>query len=285
MRTSCVAHPPDEPLIVIHQWQVDMCDGDTCAAALMSFFEYWHNIKVAQSSKAAEANKVAEQHGEEGTQDESLWQWHNEKALVAGLVGLYSADKIATSLKSLARLGAVTISTNPNARYKFDRTRFFMFHPEVCNDWLSDNRNIGNRQPENRPPSPIFRSPSPENRSPSPLQRSAITETTTETTAKTTPETTTTGPPAQGQAYPADFEQFWGNWPAMAGRTKGSKSETYGVWAKMKPAERRAALSAEGPYSQLAAVKKEGGRYVPAPVVWLRGRRWETVDEEVEREA
>ena len=80
-RTSCIRHPESEPVLVIHQWQVRACDGNTCAAALLSFFEYWHNIKVEHRLKAAEANDIAEQHGEARSQDETLWQFHTEEQL------------------------------------------------------------------------------------------------------------------------------------------------------------------------------------------------------------
>ena len=46
MRTSCITHPPKDPLIMIRQWQVALCEGNTTAAALLSFFEYWHNLLV-----------------------------------------------------------------------------------------------------------------------------------------------------------------------------------------------------------------------------------------------
>ena len=46
-----------------------LCDNHHCAAALLSFFEYWHNVKLEQRQQAEHANRVARQHGEEGTQD------------------------------------------------------------------------------------------------------------------------------------------------------------------------------------------------------------------------
>jgi|GEM_PF-7004657 len=141
MRASCVAHPPKERLIILREWQVEACDGDRCAGLLLSFFEYWHNIKLEQSRKARESNDVAEKHGDERTQDESLYQFHTEKQLEEGLLGLYKRTKIKKSLEKLERLGYISIHNNPNPKYRFDRTRHFLFHSDAVNVFLA-NRGI-----------------------------------------------------------------------------------------------------------------------------------------------
>lgn len=46
MNNTCIQHPTRDPLIVIRQWQLDFCESNHCAAALLSFFEYWHNIRL-----------------------------------------------------------------------------------------------------------------------------------------------------------------------------------------------------------------------------------------------
>ena len=167
MKTSCINHPANEPLIMIRQWQVDACDGNHCAAALLSFFEYWHNIRRETSEKAGHVARQAEKHGEElpylpafGT-----WlQWHNEDELSAGLLDLYGRTKIAESLKLLERKGFLEIHKNPNPRYVFDKTRHFLFREDKINDWLKtyNPRTInrrrqtkkGRQQAENSAPIP-----------------------------------------------------------------------------------------------------------------------------------
>ena len=54
-RSSCISHPDGERLILIRKWQLEACGKDACAAALLNLFEYWHNIKVEQSSQARSA--------------------------------------------------------------------------------------------------------------------------------------------------------------------------------------------------------------------------------------
>lgn len=64
MKTSCISHPEKQALILAREWQIKFCDGDLCAAALMSYFEYWHNIQLAMQEKNYQANNIAEAHGQ-----------------------------------------------------------------------------------------------------------------------------------------------------------------------------------------------------------------------------
>lgn len=138
MRTSCVQHPAAEPLIIIRQWQVEACGGNHCAAGLLSFFEYWHNIKQEQSAKARQANDVAEKHGDQRSQDESVVQWHNSRELESGLLGLFGKMKIAEAIELLKGKGFIRVFRNPNPRYKFDATKHFVFESDRVNEWLAN---------------------------------------------------------------------------------------------------------------------------------------------------
>jgi hypothetical protein len=94
MRNSCITYPERESLIVIRQSQVEFCEGNFCAAALMSFLEYWHNIKLDMAPKNAFMNKVSVNHGEVAVHDESLLQFHSMQELSEGMMGLYGISKI-----------------------------------------------------------------------------------------------------------------------------------------------------------------------------------------------
>jgi len=139
MRSSCVSYPEHEPLLLIRKSQLRICDGDHCAAALLSFFEHWHNVKLAQQGQAAHANRVAEQHGEEGMQDMTLLVYQTEEGLERGLLGLYGRSTIRKSLRLLLTKGFLTIHTNPNPRYRFDKTHYFQFHPDKVSAQLLEN--------------------------------------------------------------------------------------------------------------------------------------------------
>jgi len=108
-----------------------LCDGNHCAAALLSFFGHWHNHKLANREQAMHANRIARLHGEEGKQDTSLLQFQNESAIEEGLLGLYGRKTIRVALDLLIEKGFVTVHKNPTTRYRFDHTRYFLFHPEA----------------------------------------------------------------------------------------------------------------------------------------------------------
>src|SRR5262245_53255762 len=112
MRTSCISWLRDEPLILIRRSQLQLCDGNHCAAALMSYFEYWHNIKLGHQSQAEQANRMSQQHGETGVQDTSLLQFHTEAAMEEGLLGLYGRKTMRKAIDMLVDKGFVTICKN-----------------------------------------------------------------------------------------------------------------------------------------------------------------------------
>jgi hypothetical protein len=169
-RTSCVRHPERDPFVTIRSWQVRACEGNHCAAALLSLFEHWHNIKMDDQGQAIHANQVAEQHGEIGGQNVTLLQWHNEAGLESQLLGLYKRDTIRKAVNMLAEKGFITLHKNPNPRFHFDQTRYILFCPEICSQVIEslDQGKIGDASPKNPSPSPKNRLPSPKNPSTSP---------------------------------------------------------------------------------------------------------------------
>ncbi len=187
MKTTCLNHPVQEKLIIIREWQLNFCGGDACEAALISFFEYWHNIKLEQRQKNKKANDIAELHGDSRSQDESLLQFHTEEDLEKGIL-IFKKDKIRTGIKNLQNKGVITVTKNPNPKYTFDRTKFFLFNPRVCNEWLKKyylESNEGRKKAcqNTMPDQRKIVDASPKNPSPSPKNRgSIITEITTEIT-------------------------------------------------------------------------------------------------------
>jgi hypothetical protein len=129
MKSQCVAYPEDEPLVLIRASQVRICDGNHCAAALLSYFGYWHSNRTGNVKQAEHANKMAALHGEIGTQDTRLLQYHTEEEIEEGLLQLYGRKTIRVALALLVSKGFLSLHENPNPRYRFDRTHYFLFHP------------------------------------------------------------------------------------------------------------------------------------------------------------
>src|SRR5271166_3533620 len=122
--TSCVRHPANARFLKVYQWQIDFCDGNTCAAALLSHFEFCHNWKLAHLAEARLR----------GVRDsEILWQWHTNAELEKSVI-FYKRDKITEGIRLLESKGVIELHVNPAS--VSDRTRFFLFLPEVVNEWI-----------------------------------------------------------------------------------------------------------------------------------------------------
>jgi hypothetical protein len=146
MKTSCIPHLPNDPLIIIRKAQVEFCGGNACAAALMSFFEYWHNIKVAMAPKNDFMNDIAEEHGEPRCHDTSLYQFHNMTELGNGIIGLYGISSIKRAIRLLVDKKIISEHKNPIEIYGFDYAIYYLFHPETYSLWLND-RTVKNNGP------------------------------------------------------------------------------------------------------------------------------------------
>jgi len=201
MKNSCISYPERESLIIIRKSQVEFCNGNVCAAALMSFFEYWHNIKLDMSPKNAQMNNVALTNGQPACHDESLYQFHTMDELSTGIMGIYKRDAITSARKLLKELGIISEHRNPSDRYKFDNTIYYLFHPEIFIQWLSTRYNVkpSYQYTENLQQSSENRLQSTEKRRPESEKRGTITETTTEISIETTTDIKTR---AKAQSQP-----------------------------------------------------------------------------------
>lgn len=132
MRTGCISHPANERLLIIREWQVEFCKGDRVAAALLSFFEYWHSIKLATNER----------------RETSLYQHHTENQLIEGIFGIGKKDTIRRAINFLESTKCITIHSNPDPspKAKLDRKRFFLLHPEVLTQYIFE-RSTENRSP------------------------------------------------------------------------------------------------------------------------------------------
>lgn len=129
---SCINHPKEEPILVLHDWQTEFCDYDEVAVGLISIFEYWHNIKLKkQRGKPKKLRRITD-----------LYQFHSEKSLIRKLLFITKTPAcIRRSIAFLVKKGVITIHKNPSKNYAFDRTRHFLFHPDAVNNWLKKREN------------------------------------------------------------------------------------------------------------------------------------------------
>ena len=156
--------------------------------------------------KNAALNVIAEDHGEIGCQDTSLYQFHTMTDLSKGIMGLYGISKIKEARKLLVEKGIISEHKNPSKRYQFDHTIYYLFHPETYSKWLNDRfvktndsiqSKLTNRQLKNNDRSVENNDRSVENNDSSVENNGTITEITTENTSENTSEIKTNTPRAR----------------------------------------------------------------------------------------
>lgn len=112
MKTSCVAHPENEPLIIVRRWQVQACDGDFCAAELLSFFEQKHDILTLKTPLP-----------------------FTEKQLEDGILNSYGRKAIRRSLARLEKIGFIKVEKDPFRA----NCHLFTFCDSALNGWIKAN--------------------------------------------------------------------------------------------------------------------------------------------------
>ncbi len=137
MKTSVLKHKAKDNIVILRESYLKIC-GDIHSAILLSYFEYWHNVKVSMLSKNIQSNNIAERHGDTRTQDETLYQFHTNQEIYDECMGMISIKGIAKARKRLVELGFITEHKNPNPRYAFDNTTYFLLHDDVINSAISD---------------------------------------------------------------------------------------------------------------------------------------------------
>lgn len=138
MRTSSIHQPANSRYIQLHAWQVEFCKGNHCAALLLSFFSNWHDWKLENDNYYKRSNDIAEMHGDGRPHNQNAYLFFTTEDFIDGCMGLYGKKAICAGLELLIELKVISKHKNPNPRYHFDKTKYFQFYPDVCNQWIDD---------------------------------------------------------------------------------------------------------------------------------------------------
>lgn len=136
--SSCIRHPEKTRYIQVYDWQIKFCQGNHCAALLLSFFINWHDWKLRNDQYYKRANDIAEMHGDGRPHGQDAFLFFTTEELISGCMEFYGKKAINEALALLTSLHVITTHKNPNPRYHFDKTKYFKFNPKVCNRWISD---------------------------------------------------------------------------------------------------------------------------------------------------
>ncbi len=198
VKTSCIRHPESNIYLQLHAWMFELCKDNQCAALLLAFFSGWHDWKLKHDSYYRRYNDIAETHGDGRPHIENAYLFFTIEELIEGIMGLYGKKAINEALDFLVAIGIISIHKNPNPRYHFDKTRYFIFYADVCNEWIAEHFPLKSKQNKTTVQPIDYKEgaktphgkgenalPSRQNGRPSGESNQAITNTTNNTTNKT----------------------------------------------------------------------------------------------------
>lgn len=206
-KTSCVRIPADDTFIMVRSCYLRLCNGNATAAALVHYFEHWHNVKLEARQNFIDS-RTWEERRARPSEMPTLWQHHSAKQLQRALLGIGGRHSIDVAKKQLHEMGVVDIGRNPNPEDQMDNTTFFLFNAEAVNRLL-----------EVLPPAEISKShvqksaPPPAEISKGVTQKSASAN--IDTSIKPSidnPPTPTRASEHEGVVWPWDTETFWDAW-------------------------------------------------------------------------
>ncbi len=145
MLTSTLRYPKTDRYIRVHESLISACDKNICAAALIAFFEGWHNYKKQQAEYTAIYNTMAQDAGTGTIIDVSGWQYHTMEQLEKGVL-IYKDDQIRAALKLLEAKGFIETDVPERLRilHKTGRTRWFLLRADIINEFF-DSYELGLR--------------------------------------------------------------------------------------------------------------------------------------------
>lgn len=126
---SSIQDPEGNPYLEIREWQVKLCEGDHCAAALLSFFKRGYDFQLCQPVVSVTGKQVP---------DENIFQCYSYQDLNQGLLGVFDMPAILHAIKHLKDLGVISIRQTADAENFYAKWAYW-FHPEVCRQWLENN--------------------------------------------------------------------------------------------------------------------------------------------------
>jgi hypothetical protein len=120
---SLLPHPTGlgEPCVTIRRWQLFATGGNSIAAALLGVFEVYHQSRMrSAASQGADREHI------------DLLQHHTTDQLVDRINRIASEKTVRNAVKLLVEKGFISIHDNPSKAKGWDKTKYFLFHPEIA---------------------------------------------------------------------------------------------------------------------------------------------------------
>jgi hypothetical protein len=111
MRTSCINFPPNDQITINRASLVAICDGEKRYSKILSYLIY---------TKEAPSEGLT----------------YNE--IYDGILGEVGLNKIKDGIKFLKEKGFISVYKNPNPKYAFDQTNYYLVHDDIINSAIDN---------------------------------------------------------------------------------------------------------------------------------------------------
>jgi len=145
MKTSCIQHRENSPLVILHADYLDICDNDIAAAIILRIIEHWTNVKLNQQKQIDKENEIRKANGEP-LLEYNLWVYKTRDDFIEDSLGLLKMHDVKRGLKLLFDKGFIERRRNP--RYGWDRTPQYSLN--IDNIHAHIHTHIGHRRPVER---------------------------------------------------------------------------------------------------------------------------------------
>jgi len=135
MKTSVIEHIAKDPIVVLRQSYLEICDGSIPAAIILSILEYWTNVKINAKIQVDIENTTRAKEGLEPIECNE-WIYKTIAEFQSDSLGLLKSHDVKKGIKLLIQKGYVAKRTNP--QYKWDKTLQYSLNVEAVNNALRE---------------------------------------------------------------------------------------------------------------------------------------------------
>lgn len=112
--------------LLLREEYLCVCEGNHCAAMILSQHEYWHKHRLENRQQAQSHNEGARRMGLPATQDTGLWVYRSHEQTKAELLNLFGEKAIGQAYKYLIKKGFLLTRLNP--KQPWDRKPQYLFN-------------------------------------------------------------------------------------------------------------------------------------------------------------
>ncbi|MFM6221618.1 MAG: hypothetical protein ACKPDM_14910 [Dolichospermum sp.] len=121
-----------------HEDYQAICQGDDCAAQILSLFEFWTTCRLEEIKRTESYNEQNKRSKTHLLQIPDLWLYETIEDISSGMLHAYGDSSIRKSLKKLIEWEFINYRKSPNT---FDRTKEYRFNTELIQSSLDQWRN------------------------------------------------------------------------------------------------------------------------------------------------